>query len=139
MRSTPPDLRANIGRVPIPWYFRDWALLDQLYDNFYSSGIRPIITLAVTQPTAAGPPPPAPPTLPIPPLQAPQPTNLPPSPPVPDVNTFKPAEFAALAAYIAQRYPWAKIQLLNEPNLPLPFLLHRPDGRDRHHRSARGP
>ena len=111
------DLRANIGRVPIPWYFRGWGLLDQLYDNFYSSGIRPIITLALTQPPAAGPTLPAPPALPIPPLQAPQPTNLPPAPPVPDVNTFKPAEFAALAAYIAQRYPWAKIQLLNEPNL----------------------
>ena len=112
------DLRANIGRVPIPWYFRDWSLLDQLYDGLYSSGIRPIITLAVTQPPAAGPTLPAPPALPIPPLQGPQPTNLPPAPPVPDVNTFKPGEFAALAAYIAQRYPWAKIQLLNEPNLP---------------------
>jgi hypothetical protein len=50
-------------------------------------------------------------------LQGPQPTNLPPPPPVPDVNNFRPAQFADIAAYIAQRYPWAKIQLLNEPNL----------------------
>jgi hypothetical protein len=111
------DLRANVGRLPIPWYFSDWALMDKLYDSFYSSGIRPIITLSVTPPPAAGPALPPGPSLPIPPLHGPQPQNLPPPPPVPDVNNFKPSEFAALAVYIAQRYPWAKIQLLNEPNL----------------------
>ena len=45
---------------------------------------------------------------------------------MPDVQNFKPSEFAAQAAYIAQRYPLAKIQILNEPNLA-PFAAFTVD------------
>ena len=40
-------------------------------------------------------------------------------PPVPDVENFQTSEYVAQAVYIAQRYPFAKIQILNEPNLPV--------------------
>jgi hypothetical protein len=113
------DIGAKIGRVTIPWYYTGWTQLDKVYDAFYSNGIRPIFTLAVTPKPGPTPLPPgiAPPVIPIP-IPAPQPENLPPAPFVPDVENFKPAEFAEQAAYMVQRYPWAKIQLLNEPNLP---------------------
>ena len=118
--SDAADLEASIGRLGIPWYFTEWARLDDLYGYFYSYDIRPIITLYVTDPPRfePGPAPTLPPSVPEPPQQGPQPPNLPPAPPVPDVQNFKPSEFAAQAAYIAQRYPFARIQILNEPNLP---------------------
>jgi hypothetical protein len=113
------DIGANIGRVTIPWYFTGWSQLDKVYDAFYTNGIRPMFTLAVTPPPGPIPLPPGPipPIINIP-IPAPQPENLPPAPDVPDAVNFKPAEFAEQAAYMVQRYPWAKIQLLNEPNLP---------------------
>ena len=126
--SDAADLEASIGRLGIPWYFTEWARLDDLYGYFYSYDIRPIITLYVTDPPRfePGPLPTLPPSVPEPPQQGPQPPNLPPAPPVPDVQNFKPSEFAAQAAYIAQRYPCAKIQILNEPNLP-PFAAFTVD------------
>jgi hypothetical protein len=113
------DIGARIGRVTIPWYFTGWQQLDQVYDVFYSNGIRPIFTLAVTPKPGPAPVLPSvpPPVIDIP-IPAPQPETLPPAPHVPDVENFKPVEYADQAAYMVQRYPYAKIQLLNEPNLP---------------------
>jgi hypothetical protein len=114
------DIGANLGRITIPWYYTGWDQLDEIYDVFYANQVRPIITLAVTPKPGPGPTIPVvpPPVLPPTPPPAPQPQNLPPAPFVPDVETFRPEEYAAQAVYIVQRYPWAKLQLLNEPNLP---------------------
>jgi hypothetical protein len=115
------DIGANVARISIPWYYTGWDALDELYDVFYAYNIRPIFTLVVTYPPPPVPLPPTPPPPVFPdfPIPAPQPEDLPEGPPVPDVKNFKPAEYAEHAAYMAVRYPWAKIQLLNEPNLPL--------------------
>ena len=114
------DIGANLGRITIPWYYTGWDQFDGVYDAFYANRVRPIITLAVTPPPGAGPTIPLVPPPVLPPIAppAPQPENLPPAPSVPDVDTFRPEQYAAQAAYIVQRYPWAKLQLLNEPNLP---------------------
>ena len=112
------DVGANVARIGIPWYFTGWDGLDELYDVFYAYNIRPIFTLYVSHPPPAVPSAPSAP-LPVFPdfIPAPQPPDLPEGPPVPDVVNFKPAQYAEHAAYMALRYPWAKIQLLNEPNL----------------------
>ena len=68
------ELKATIGRLGIPWYYTNWADLDDVYDYFYSSGIRPIFTLYVTPAPAFEPGPTTPPTtLPEPPFSGPQP------------------------------------------------------------------
>jgi hypothetical protein len=115
------DIGAKIARVTIPWYYTGWDNFDELYDLFYTYQIKPIITLSVTPKPGPVPSLPggvAPPVIPPAVTPAPQPEDLPPAPRVPDVEIFRPAEYTAQAAYIVQRYPWAKLQLLNEPNLP---------------------
>ena len=116
-------LGATVARTAIPWYFDNWEALDRAYESFFAYGVRPIFSVYVSRPpeptaSLATPPlPPAPAPSPSPHSPMPPAPQAGPPPPTPDVEHFKIDEYVAQVAYIAGRYPWAVIQILNEPNL----------------------